>query len=190
MVHWLLKRTFNLETEEAYENVKTCLVQKGCKIVSEEPPKHLVVKQGSLWGMSPITAKKTVDLAFVSVDSGTQVASSSHLSSDWKNLTIVGCALAAVLAGLCLWMALDLTTFISNGKASFWSFLASVNGNVDVSVAQSFVNLTKGLAVFLLLIIVLEAAIAAYAYKGIDKFIQKTFDTLSNSGKTSKEQKQ
>jgi hypothetical protein len=87
-------------------------------------------------------------------------------------------------------MALDLTAFISNGKASFWSFLASVNGNVDVSVARSFVNLTKGLALFLSLIIVLEAAIAAYSYKGIDKFTQKTFDSLSNSEKIYKDQKQ
>ena len=128
MVHWLLKRTFNLEIDKAYADLKASLVQKGCKIVSEKPPKHLVVRQGSLWGMSPTSAKKTVDMSFTPADSGTQVTFSSRLSSDWKNMTIIGCALAAVLVGLCLWMALDLTAFMNTGKANFWSWLASVNG--------------------------------------------------------------
>ncbi|MGO8806950.1 MAG: hypothetical protein ACLQO7_10190 [Candidatus Bathyarchaeia archaeon] len=175
----MLERTFKLELKEAYEGVKALLMRKGCKIVSEDSPKHLAVKQGSLWGMLPTTAKKTVDLSFVANESGTKVSCSSRLSPDWKNITIVGCVLAAVLVGLCLWMASDLTTFVNTGKTSFWSFLASVNGNVNIPVAQNFVNLTKSLAAFLSLIIVLEAAIALYAYKAIDKFIEETFDTLN-----------
>jgi hypothetical protein len=179
----VLKRIFNLENDKAFADIKEALLQKGAKIVSEDPSKHLVVKQGSLWGMSPSTAKKTVELTFVPVNSGTQVGISSRLSSGWKNLTIIGCALACVLVALCLWMALDLTTFMSTGRASFWSWLASVNGNVDVSVAQTFVNLTKALAVFLSLIIVLEIAVAIYVYKGIDRFAQETFDVLSKNEK-------
>ncbi len=186
----MLKRTFNLEIDKAYADLKSTLIQRGCKIVSEEAPKHLVAKQGSLWGMSPATAKKTVDVAFTSADSGTEVASVSRISSDWKNLTIVGCALAAVLVGVCLWMALDLTAFMSTGKASFWSWLAAVNGNVDVSAAQAFVNLTKALAVFLSLIIVLEIAVFVYTYRGIDKFAQETFDALTNKENTANTPKQ
>ncbi|MGA2681591.1 MAG: hypothetical protein ABSF44_07310 [Candidatus Bathyarchaeia archaeon] len=186
----MLKRIFNLENDKAFADMKDALVQKGAKIVSENPSTHLVVKQGSLWGMSPTTAKKTVDVTFVPVNSGTQVASSSRLSPDWKNLTIIGCALAAVLVALCLWMALDLTTFMNTGRASFWSWLASVNGHVDVSVAQTFVNLTKALTVFLSLIIVLEIAVAIYAYKGIDRFVQEIFDVLSKNEKTNNLQKQ
>jgi hypothetical protein len=180
MVRWLFSRTFNLEIEKAYADLKDSFVQKGCKILSEDAPKSLVVKQGSIWGMSPVTAKKTVDMSFSAVDSGTQVTSSSSLSADWKNLTIVGCALAAVLVGLCLWMTLDLTVFMHTGRASFWSWLASVNGNVDIQAAQTLVNLTKALAVFLSVIIIIEAVVVAYTYKGIDRFAQKTFDMLSN----------
>lgn len=186
----MLKRIFNLENDKTFADIKDALVQKGAKIASENPSIHLFLKQGSIWGMLPTTAKKTVDVAFVPVNSGTQVTATSRLSSDWKNLTIIGCALAAVLAALCLWMALDLTTFMSTGKASFWSWLASVNGNVDISVAQTFVNLTKALTVFLSLIIVLEIAVAIYAYKGIDRFVQETFDVLSKNEKTSNLQKQ
>lgn len=160
--------------------MKASLVSKGCKVLSEDTPKHhLLVKQGSLWGMLPETAKKTVDFTFVANDSTTQVTASSRISSDWKNITIIGCALAAVLAGLCLWISVDLTAFLGSGKASFWSWLASVNGNVDVSVAQTFVNLTKALAIFLSVVIALEIVVVAYAYRGIDRFAQETLDMAS-----------
>jgi hypothetical protein len=180
MVHWLLNRTFSLEIDKAYADLKAALAEKGCKIISGDPPKHIIVKQGSLWGMSPTTAKKTVDVTFKAVDSGTQVTCSSRLSSDWKNLTVVGCALAAGLVGLCLWMALDLSMFMVTGKPTFWSWLATINGNVDFVVAQALVNLTKALAVFLSVIIALEIAVSVYAYAGIDRFAQRTFDMLSN----------
>ena len=180
VVHWLLKQTFSLEIDKAYADLKASLAEKGCKIISEDPPKHILVKQGSLWGISPKTAKKTVDATFKTVDSVTQVTCSSRLSSDWKNLTIVGCALAAVLVGLCLWMAHDLSVFMVTGKPTFWSWLATVNGNLDFAVAQALVNLTKALAVFLSVIIVLEIAVAVYAYTGIDAFAQGTLDLLLN----------
>jgi len=180
MVHWLLKRTFSIEIDRAYAELKASLAEKDCKIISEDPPKHILVKQGSLWGMSPTTAKKTVDFTFKDVDSGTQVTCSSRLSSDWKNLTIIGCSLAAVLVGLCLWMALDLSMFMVTGKPTFWSWLVTVNGNLDFAVAQALVNLTKALVVFLSVVIVLEIAVAAYAYSGIDKFAQGAFDVLLN----------
>jgi hypothetical protein len=186
----LLKRTFSIEIDKAYADWKTSLSEKGCKIISEDPPKHIFVEQGSLWGISPTTAKKTVDVTFKVVDSGTQVTCSSSLSSDWKNLTIVGCALAAVLVGLCLWMALDLSVFMVTGKPTFWSWLATVNGSLDFVVAQAFVNLTKALAVFLSVIIVLEIAVAAYAYAKIDKFAQGTFDLLLSNEAAANRHKQ
>ena len=180
MVHWLLKQTFSVEIDKAYADLKASLAEKGCKIVSENPPKHILVKQGSLWGIRPATAKKTVDVTFKAVYSGTHATCSSRLSSDWKNLTIVGCALASVLVGLCLWMSLDLSTFMVTGEPTFWSWLATVNGNSDFAVAQAFVNLTNALTVFLSVVIVLEIAVAAYAYSGIDKFAQGAFDVLLN----------
>ena len=155
---WLLERTVNLEIDKAYADLKAVLLEKGCKIISEEPPKQILVKQGSLWGMSPKTAKKIIEVNFAPVDSGTQVTCSSRLSSDWKNLTLVGCALAAVLVGLCLWMTVDLNAFMVTQKPSFWSWLVTVNGSVDFQVGQAFVNLTKALAVFLSVIILLEIA--------------------------------
>ena len=180
----MLKRTVSLETDKAYTNLKAVLLEKGCKIISEEPPKQILVKQGSLWGMSPRTAKKTIAVNLVPVDSGTQVTCSSRLSSDWKNLTVVGCALAAVLVGLCLWMTFDLEAFMVTQKPSFWSWLVTVNGSVDFQVGQAFVNLAKSLAIFLSVIILLEIVIAVYVHAGIDRFAEDPLNSLLSSEPT------
>jgi len=178
VVSLVLKRTVTLGINKAYEDVKAALLKEGCKIISEEPPKKILVKQGSLWGISPRTAKKTITVNFAPVESGTQVTCSSRLGSDWKNLTVVGCALAAVLVGLCLWIAFDLDVFMVTRNPSFWSWLATVNGNVDFQVGQALVNLTKSLAIFLSVIILLEIVIAVYAQARIDKFAEVSFNSL------------
>jgi hypothetical protein len=180
----LLKRTVSLEIDKAYADLKAVLLEKGCKIISEEPPKRILVKQGSLWGMSPRTAKKTIDVNFALVDSGTQITCSSRLSSDWKNITVIGCALAAVLVGLCLWMTFDLDAFMITQKPSFWSWLVTVNGSVDFQVGQAFVNLSKALAVFLSVIILLEILIVIYVHTGIDRFAECTVNSLLSDEST------
>jgi len=176
---WLLERTVSLEIDKAYSDLKATLLEKGFKILSEEQPEKILAKQGSLWGMSPLTAKKIVEVDFASEGSGTKVTCSSRMSSDWKNLTLAGCAVAAILVGLCLWMTFDLSAFLATGKASFWSWLVTVNGNVDAQVAQGFVNLTKALAVFLFVIILLEVVIFFYVRNGINKLAEETLNSLS-----------
>ena len=54
-----------------------------------------------------------------------------------------------MLVGICLWIAFDLSAVMANAKPSFWGWLATVNGTVDLQVAQAFVNLTEVLAAFL-----------------------------------------
>ena len=176
---WLLERTVSLEIDKAYADLKAALLEKGFKILSEEQPKKILTRQGSLWGMSPLTAKKIVEVDFAPVNSGTKVTCSSRISSDWKNLTLVGCAVAAILVGLCLWMTFDLSAFLSTGKASFWSWLVTTNGNVDLQAGQGFVNLTKALAFFLSVIILLEIVILFYVHNGINKLAEETLNSLS-----------
>jgi hypothetical protein len=176
----LLERTVNLEIDKAYAATKAALIGKGCKIISEQPPKQILVKQGSIWGTSSRTAKKTVKVNFVLDNSGTKVNCSSRLSSDWKNLSLLGCVFAAVLIGLCLWMALDLSAFMTTHKASFWSWIVTVNGNVDFQVGQAFVSLTKALAAFLSFIIFLEIAIVVYVHVRLDRFAEEALNSLSS----------
>lgn len=175
----LLELTVNLKIEEAYPKLKAVLVEKGCRVHSEESPKQICFKQGSLWGISPKTAKKTINVNFESVDDGTKISCTSRLASDWKNITLIGCVLAVVLVGLCVWMATDLTTFMTTRLPNFWSWLIAVGENEDLVVGQAFVNLTLGLAFFLSAVILLEAAIVVYVYSKIDAFVKDTLNQLN-----------
>ncbi|MEM2081288.1 MAG: hypothetical protein QXP44_06545 [Candidatus Bathyarchaeia archaeon] len=163
-----------LEIAEAYARLRAILLSKGCKIIAEEPPTSISVQHGSLWGISPRTAKKIVCYRLSPSDSGTCIAYSSSLSSDWKNLTAVGSVLAVVMMAVCWWIAADLEAFMLTQQPSYWSWIATVNGYVDFQVGQMFSGLARGLAVFLALVIGLEAAVAVYAYLRIDVFAEET----------------
>lgn len=176
----VIKRNVKLDIDKTYTAVKAAFAQKGCKIISEKLPTQILAKQGSIWGTSPKTTKKIIDINLITFDSGTQVTCFSRLSSDWKNLALVGSTFAAVLVGLCLWIAIDLSAFMVTLKPSFWSWIMTVNCNIDFRVAQAFVSLAKGLAIFLSLTIVLEIAIIIYVHAKLDKFAEETLNSLSS----------
>lgn len=137
-------------------------------MILEEAPREICFKQGSLWGIAPQSAKKTINVNLTSVEDGTQVKCSSKLASDWKNITLIGCVFAFVLVVFCVWMATDLSALVATRVPSFWSWLVTVGDNVNSAAAQTLINLTRGLAAFLSLIILLEAAIVVYARSKID----------------------
>jgi len=167
--------TLYLGIEEAYTKTKEALIKEGCAVISEEKNRQLVVKQGSLWGISPKTAKKTVTATFEGADQKTNVIYSSKVASDWKNVTIIGCILAAALIGLCVWMALDLSEFMTTGGPGFWAWLITAGDTVRFSAGEAFVNLTWGLSVFLSIIIVIEAAIYIQVSRKIELFAEAAF---------------
>ena len=175
----LLERTVNLEIDKAYASIKTTFTDKGCKIMSEQPSNKILLRQGSLWGISPNSAKKKIHINFESTNSATKITCASHLSSDWKNITLAGCILSALFVGLLLWMDFDLSSFIVTHKSSIWSWLVTVDGNIDFQVSQLFVNLTKSLAAFLSVIIFIEIAIVVYVHVRIDRFAEETLNSIS-----------
>ena len=174
------ERTVSKDIDEVYKDLKTALLAKSCKVVTEEAPTEIMVKQGSLWGISPTNAKKTITANLTKVDSSTKIACTSTVSSDWKNITVVGCALSALLVAICVWITLDLNAFMATDKASFWSWLITVNGVADFQVGAAFVGLTKALAFFLTVIIVTEAWILIYVRAKIDRFAAGILDSIVN----------
>jgi len=168
----------DLEIEKAYENLKSALLQKGSKIIAEEPPKFISVRQGSLWGMSPRTSKKVVNCRFSSGDSGTRIVVSSSLSSDWKNLTVIGSALSLIVASLCWWIAADLAGFAASQQPSYWSWIITNGGYTNLELAQAFVGLTRGLAIFLAVVVLLEVIIYVYVKSRIDEFAEEALRPL------------
>jgi hypothetical protein len=174
----LLERTVGLEIEKAHAELKALLLERGCRIITEEPPALISVKQGSLWGISPKTAKKVVTYRLARVDSGTRITCSSSLASDWKNLTVIGVALSVLVASLCWWIAMDLDAFMITQQPSYWSWIATVDGYTDFQTAQMFAGLARMLAVFLAIIIAIEAVVAIYAHFRINAFAEETLDAL------------
>jgi hypothetical protein len=174
----LVERTVGLDVEKAYAELKARLLEKDCKIIAEEAPVLISVRQGSLWGISPLTAKKNVNYRLAAVASGTRITCSSSLASDWKNLTVIGCALAVVVAGLCLWISIDLDALVTTQQESTWSWIATVNGYLDVQTAQMFAGLTRMLTVFLAIILAAEVAIVVYVHFRINTFAEGTLNML------------
>jgi hypothetical protein len=174
----LLERTVGVEIEKAHAELKALLLTEGCRIIAEESPALIAVKQGSLWGISPRTAKKRVTCRLAPVNSGTRITCSSSLASDWKNLTIIGSALAVIVASVCWWIAVDLDAFMITQQPSYWSWLATVNGYLDFQTAQMFVGLARMLAVFLAIIIAVEVVIAVYAHFRINAFAEEILNAL------------
>ncbi|MBN1245132.1 hypothetical protein JXA31_06020 [Candidatus Bathyarchaeota archaeon] len=177
----MVERTVGLEIEKAYADLKAVLLEKNCRIIEEEAPTFISVRQGSLWGISPLTAKKNVNYRFDAVDSGTRITCSSSLASDWKNLTIIGSALAVVVVALCLWMSMDLDALVATQQPSYWSWIATVDGYIDFQTAQMFAGLTRMLAVFLAIILVAEVVIVVYVHFRINSFAEETLNALRQS---------
>jgi hypothetical protein len=94
-------------------------------------------------------------------------------------MTLAGCILSALFVALLLWMDFDLSSFIVTHKYSIWSWLVTVDGNIDFQVSQLFVNLTRSLAAFLSIIIFIEIAIVVYVHVRIDRFAEETLNSIS-----------
>ncbi len=171
--------TVNLKVDEAYAKLKAALVERGGVVVSEDQPKQLVVKQGSLWGISPRTAKKTITLTLEQTGDKATIKYGSKLASDWKNITITGCILAFILTVVCVWLAVDLGQFMVDGNPSFWSWIITSGDKVEFVAGEAFVNLAWGLAVFLSIVIALEAAIYVYAGRNIKVSAKDAIDSMN-----------
>jgi len=174
----LVERTVDLKVEKAYAELNALLLVKNCRIIAEEAPVFISVKQGSLWGISPVTAKKKLNYRLAAANSGTRITCFSSLASDWKKLTIIGCALAMVMASLCLWISMDLNELLTTQQQSYWSWIATVGSYIDFQTAQMFAGLTYILAVFLAIILASEVAIVVYIHFRTDTFAEETLNTL------------
>jgi hypothetical protein len=174
----LFERTTILEIEKSYANLKALLLSKGCQVIADEAPNHLSVSQGSIWSVSPKTAKKVITYRFASLDSGTRLTVSSKLASDWKNITLIGSVFSLIIAFLCWWIAIDMDTLITTQKPSYWSWIATTDSYANLQVAQAVATLTRVLAVFLAVVIALEIIIFVYVNSNIDEAAKEYLKAL------------
>jgi hypothetical protein len=84
-----------------------------------------------------------------------------------------------IVAALCWWIAIDLDLSVTTQQSSYWSWLVTVDGGyMDFQTAQMLAGVTRMLAVFLAIIIIVEAVVAVYAYFRIKVFAEETLSVL------------
>jgi len=169
--------------EEVYSLLIEIATQKKAAIIFEETPSTIIVKQGSLWGISPKTAKKTVKFHLSQNDFGTMITSRSDFSSDYIWLTGVGCILASVLAVFLGWLSLDLTSFASSQQPSSWSWIVSFGSYVNTQGAVVLRDLSLVFTVFLIVTLALETSVVFYVKRRIGNFAEDILKTVSQSRK-------
>jgi hypothetical protein len=174
----LSEKSLPVPIEQAYAQLKTILHKNKCKIIEEKPPQYISIKQGSLNGILPKSAKKTVNYYLYPEGTGTKITSSSKIASDWTNLTLCGNILAAFLAAIFLWIAADIENYTQTAKPSFWTWLAKAHGYLDLQYTTFMINLTRASAIFLALTIAVEILIVIYVYPRKNAFAQETLQAL------------
>jgi hypothetical protein len=75
-------------------------------------------------------------------------------------------------------MAADLDVLVTTQQQGYWSWIATVDGYVDVQTAEMFAGLTRILAVFLVIILAAEVAIVVYVQSKINTFAEETLNSL------------
>ena len=175
----MLERSASLGVEKAYSELRTILLEKGSKIVSEDPPKHISIEHGSLRGVTPKSAKKVVKYDISPHELGTKIVSHSSISSDWANLTLWGNIIAGVVAAVFWWIVTDMENFVANGVSGYWTWLARAFGYPDVQYFFFMINVTKTLSIVLVVTIVLEILDVLIVHRMIDTFAAETLEEMA-----------
>lgn len=159
--------------------LKKILFERNCRPVAEERPKHICVVQGSLSGILPLSAKKLVYFHLTSEGLGTKIASSSQISSDWKNLTLYGNMVAALVAAIFVWIATDMSIFLESGRIGFWTWLAQIYGAHNPWGAFFMIKVIQALAIVLTATILIEILIVVYVYPRKNAFSKQVLKELA-----------
>ena len=175
----MLERSVSLEIEKAYSKLKTILLQKGSKVVSEEPPKQISIEHGSLRGVTPKSAKKLVKYDSSPHDSGTRIISHSSISPDWAKLTLWGNIMAGIVAAMFWWIATDMNNLALDGTTGYWTWLARAFGYPDIRYLSFMINVTKALSIVLVATIILEILDLIIVHRMIDTFAAETLEELA-----------
>ena len=174
----MLERSIDLEIEKGYSELRTILLEKGGRIVAEEPPKIISIQYGSLRGISPKGAKKIVSYQFFPNKSGTRIISRSSISSDWANLTLWGNIIAGIVAVIFWWIATDMENFVVDGILGFWTGFARAFGYPAVQYVFFMINVIRALSIVLVVTIILEILDVFIVYNKINSFAEETLDEL------------
>ena len=172
------QKTLNLEIKETYHKLESLLAKNKCRIIAEAKPSGVSVIQGSLWGTSPQAAQKRTTYSLAQDTKETSITATSKLTKGYINLTLIGCVFSLVLLAVCVWIALNLQSYVAVGEAGFWGWLSQIGGYIDMDKAAIFIQLTWILSAFLAATLIVEALIVWKVYSKIDVFSQEILNAL------------
>jgi len=175
---FMLESTTSCPIEQTYIILKKILLNSNCKIISENPSQHICVSQGSLRGILPMSAKKVVTFNLFNKGSGTKLETFSRISTDWKNLTLLGSIITAILMGIFIWILIDMNSYFETARPVFWAWLAQMYGSYDSGGAMFIIRLIQSLTIFLVFTIVFEIIIVIYVYPRKDAFSRQVLEKI------------
>lgn len=168
------------EVGSAFTQLKTLLTKNKCEVTAENAPFSLSALQGSLWGVTPKTAKKTLKFQLSQTSLGTHISGTSNLSLNYVKLSVAGCVFAVLLSAVCVWISMDLNTFITTRSPNSWSWMINNGGYVNVQGALLLSKLTRVFMAFLLFTLALETAILVYVHRKVGEFAIEILEALPN----------
>jgi hypothetical protein len=168
----LYERIVALDAEKAYSELKNQLFKQNSKLIVDEIPKHLVIEQGSLSGMTPKGIKKRVEYYFHPQGDHTRVVAKSSMASDWVKLNVASYVIAAALATVIFWVASDLR---NNSVLGLFNQVIEVQ---NYSQALLLSNLLNGAATLILALIIISVIVDAYAYKRKYALVEESLKVL------------
>ncbi len=167
-----------VEAEEAYKKLRILLPKKECTLIAEEPPRIIIAIQGSLWGMSPRTAKKQLRFQVSPKTLETQISATSKLSSDYVKFAAAGCVFAIALIILLAWINIDIRVFAETQTQTTWNWLVQKGTFPNPQGVQLLTRLTQTFEIFLSIVTALETIVVAYIRFKIDYFAEDILETL------------
>jgi hypothetical protein len=171
----LFERIVALDAEKAYSELKNQLFRQNSKLIIDEPPQHLVVEQGSLFGLTPKGAKKRIECHFHPQGDHTRIVAKTSLSSNWKKVTCLGYLIGAVCIALAILLAFTVQAIAT--QPYFLSIFTEF-GSYNYSQLQLIANMLWGLAIFLVSILSVNIIADLLIYRRKDSLIEETLKML------------
>ncbi len=167
------------EIEVAFTQLKTLLTKEKCEITAENAPLRLSALQGSIWGFSPKTAKKTLTFQFFQTNLGTHISSASALSSDYVRLTAIGYVFAVVLTVFCFWIYGDLNKFSVMHLPGIWGWLINTDGYTYAQNALLLSEIARICTALLVFMLAVETVVLVYVKRHVGKFAMEILSKVT-----------
>ena len=127
-----------------------------------------------------MSAKKVVSFSLSSEGSQTKVEASSQISSDWKNWTLYGNVISALVIALFVWITSDINNYIQTSKPGFWTWIAQLWDSPNMLEAIFVNNLIQAVTIFLAAVVIIEILIVIYVYPRKNTFSQHIIEKIAN----------